>query len=147
MRGVCRIRPGLPGISDNVRVISIVGRFLEHSRIYAFYTGDEARYYIGSADMMPRNLDRRVEAIVPIEDTYQLEDDGEEAERIHREVLAAELVYSDPDIAVLRFGEAEWMLHADHTYRDHPQHVQLIEELIKGHVANRAAIQYETGPT
>ncbi len=68
VRGNCRIRPNLPGISENIRVISIIGRFLEHSRIWCFANGGDARYFIGSADWMRRNLSNRVEAIVPIED-------------------------------------------------------------------------------
>lgn len=68
VRGNCRIRPGLPGISENVRVISIVGRFLEHSRIFYFQNGGNPRYLLGSADWMKRNLSDRVEVIVPIED-------------------------------------------------------------------------------
>jgi polyphosphate kinase len=68
VRGNCRIRPGIPGISDNVRVISIIGRFLEHSRIFYFYNDGAPQYYIGSADWMRRNLSSRVEAAVPIED-------------------------------------------------------------------------------
>lgn len=68
VRGICCLRPGLPGISDNIRVISIIGRFLEHSRIFYFYNEGEEQLLIGSADWMPRNLNRRVEAIVPIED-------------------------------------------------------------------------------
>lgn len=68
VRGICGLRPGLPGVSETIRVFGIVGRFLEHTRILAFTVGDETSYWIGSADMMVRNLDNRVEAFTPVED-------------------------------------------------------------------------------
>jgi polyphosphate kinase len=68
VRGVCRLRPGLPGYSETIRVISIVGRFLEHARIFRFGNGGRPEHFLGSADWMSRNLDFRVEAIVPVEE-------------------------------------------------------------------------------
>jgi polyphosphate kinase len=68
VRGMCSLRPGLPGISDQISVVSVIGRFLEHSRLFWFANGGEPEAFIGSADWMPRNLNRRVEAVAPVED-------------------------------------------------------------------------------
>ena len=67
IRGISTVRPGVPGVSDNIRVRSIVGRLLEHSRVYYFENGGNYEIYMGSSDWMPRNLDRRVEILTPVE--------------------------------------------------------------------------------
>ncbi|MGB3534303.1 MAG: polyphosphate kinase 1 [Microcoleaceae cyanobacterium] len=74
IRGICCLRPGVEGVSENIKVISIVGRFLEHSRVFYFYNCGEEEVYIGSADWMPRNLNRRIEAITPVEDSRLAKD-------------------------------------------------------------------------
>src|SRR5882672_2556216 len=84
VRGICALRPGVRGLSDRIRVRSIVGRFLEHSRIYYFGNGGEEEIYIGSADWMPRNLYERVEVLVPLRDEFL-------RERVRREILDAYL--------------------------------------------------------
>ncbi len=98
IRGICCLRPGVPGVSENIRVISIVGRFLEHSRAFWFHNGGASEVYIGSADWMPRNLDRRIEAVAPIEDPHH--------RRTMREVL--ELMWED--------NRQAWDLLPDGTY-------------------------------
>jgi polyphosphate kinase len=84
VRGICCLRPGLKGISENIRVISIVGRFLEHSRVFFFLNGGQSEIYLSSADLMGRNLDRRVELMFPVEDPAMADD-------LRREVLESAL--------------------------------------------------------
>ena len=97
VRGICRLRPGVPGVSENIRVRSVVGRFLEHTRVYAFANGGDPKGYASSADWMSRNLDRRVEACFPIEDAN------------HRDRVLKELEL------YIRDGSA-WELQPDGTY-------------------------------
>ncbi len=84
VRGICGLRPGVRGVSDHIKVRSIVGRFLEHSRIYCFANGGEEEVYIGSADWMPRNLYERVEVLTPLQDPMA-------RERVYQEILGAYL--------------------------------------------------------
>ncbi|MDC5241583.1 hypothetical protein NRA25_18575 [Acinetobacter baumannii] len=72
MRGICSLKPGVPGLSENITVRSVLGRYLEHSRIFAFDNDGDPQVFIGSADMMHRNLDRRVEALVRVVAPNQL---------------------------------------------------------------------------
>ena len=69
IRGICALRPGVKGLSENIRVRSVLGRFLEHSRVYHFEARGQRKYFVGSADLLPRNLDHRLEAVAPVEDT------------------------------------------------------------------------------
>jgi polyphosphate kinase len=84
VRGMCALRPGVRGVSDRIRVRSVVGRFLEHSRIFYFANGGDEEFYLGSADWMPRNLYERVEVMFPIKDPML-------RDRIHHEILEAYL--------------------------------------------------------
>jgi polyphosphate kinase len=115
-RGICSLRPGIPGISETIRVRSIVGRFLEHSRIYWFLNGGQEEMYIGSADLMERNLDRRVEALVPIRDPEILEHLRDvvlnaylrDSDRAF--VLDSAGGYSRPDAAAGAFNSQQFLL-------------------------------------
>jgi polyphosphate kinase len=98
VRGICCLRPGMPGISDRIRVVSIVGRFLEHSRIFYFGNDGNEEMYFGSADWMPRNFDRRVEVVTPIENRLLH----------HRVCSLLETCLAD--------NRQAWDLHPDGTY-------------------------------
>ena len=101
IRGMCCLRPGLPGFSDTVRVVSVIGRFLEHSRLFWFGNGGTPEVFIGSADWMPRNLDRRVEAVAPIEEPHLI-----------KELEGVLELYLNDDGA--------WHMAADGTYKQAP---------------------------
>ncbi len=84
IRGICCLRPGVPGVSDNIRVTSIVGRFLEHSRVFCFANGGAEEIYLGSADLMERNLDRRVEVLFPVLDPLLIDQIREGILRVYQ---------------------------------------------------------------
>ncbi len=125
VRGICCLRPGLPGISENIRVVSIVGRLLEHSRIYTFERGGEHTVYIASADLMPRNLDHRVELAAPIAEPHLREELLDTLER----------AFAD--------NQSSWELHGDGSWTrrsalpgERPRNMQL--ELAELHAARAA---------
>jgi polyphosphate kinase len=103
VRGICSIRPGVPGLSENIRVRSVLGRFLEHSRVFWFAGGGEPVVYIGSADMMHRNLDRRVEAMVRLRDP--------------RDIVELDELMT----LIMDQGTASWHLDADGGWTRHHQ--------------------------
>ena len=113
VRGICALRPGVPGLSENIRVRSILGRFLEHSRIFWFENGGEPQAWLGSADMMHRNLDRRVEVLVRLPDAGSVEEVGE----------LLDLAFDDRTSA--------WVLDPDGTWHRNGGEVHLQEELIE----------------
>jgi polyphosphate kinase len=94
-RSLCGLHPGLPNLSDNIRVVSIVGRFLEHTRIYYFHNGGNPEFYLGSADLMPRNLDRRIETLFPIEDPALKQELIEILDIVRADNVNARLMQSD----------------------------------------------------
>jgi polyphosphate kinase len=130
VRGISCLVPGIEGVSENIRVVSVVGRFLEHSRIYAFQRNDATRVYIGSADLMPRNLDTRVELLAPVDDPTLKEDLLDTLERSLADETNA------------------WDLQPDRTWvrrtpeENDPRSVQ--RELMLGHAARAAEAQTQS---
>jgi polyphosphate kinase len=127
VRGICCLRPGVPGVSENIHVTSVVGRFLEHSRIYAFERNGGCTVYIGSADLMPRNLDTRVELLAPVRDPALRDDLTDALDRC----------FADDTNA--------WQLHDDGSWERRtadarePRNAQ--RELMDGHAARAAEAQ------
>jgi polyphosphate kinase len=117
VRGICCLRPGLPGISDRIRVISVIGRFLEHSRAWHFLNGGAREAYIGSADWMPRNLDRRIEAVAPVLDPH------------HRAELLAilDLMWGDNRQAWDLQSDGSYLQRAPGTEEERASHRMLVE--------------------
>src|SRR3954468_6310291 len=118
VRGICCLVPGLPGVSENIKVVSVVGRFLEHSRVYSFERGDERRILIGSADLMGRNLNNRVELVIPVED---------EAAQ-HELAHTLDVCFEDDTFA--------WDLESDGSYkrrtgRTHSVHADMMQRALK----------------
>jgi polyphosphate kinase len=131
IRGICCLRPGVPGVSENVRVVSIVGRFLEHSRIFAFERDKSRTMYIGSADLMPRNLDTRVELLTPVRD-----------EALRSDLLdTLERCFADDTNAWELGQDGSWTRRTPQG--PEPRNVQ--RELMMGHAA-RAPSEPASGP-
>ena len=128
VRGACCLRPGVSGVSENIRVVSIVGRFLEHSRIYAFQRGEQTAIFVGSADLMPRNLDSRVELVVPVDD------DDARAQLLD----TLERCFADTENAWDLAGDGSWT-HRRVPSGGQPRDVQA--ELMRAHLARAQLIE------
>ncbi|HSR68518.1 MAG TPA: polyphosphate kinase 1 [Acidobacteriota bacterium] len=115
VRGICCLRPGIPGVSDNITVTSVVGRFLEHSRIYYFRNGGQEEILAGSADLMPRNLDHRVETLFPVEDPKLLQAIRDDILFLHlRDNVKARLLLPDGTRMRLRPARGETAIDSQH---------------------------------
>ena len=127
VRGACCLRPGVPGVSETIRVVSLVGRFLEHSRIYYFHNGGRYQIYCGSADLMRRNLDRRVEVLFPVEDLAlkkHLRDDI--LEPYLKDTVNAHVLQSDGSYVRLHPAAGEVPFSVQHWFLTH--HKKISEE-------------------
>nr|WP_218852561.1 RNA degradosome polyphosphate kinase [Spelaeicoccus albus] len=129
VRGICALRPGVPGLSETIQVRSVVGRFLEHSRAFTFAGGGDPTVYIGSADMMHRNLDRRVESLVRLTSP----------EHIQEIEALFDLAFSEKTEAWLLDGDGAWT--RNHLAEDGHALVNLQEELLRVHGKRRARVR------
>jgi polyphosphate kinase len=130
IRGICCLVPGVEGVSENIRVVSIVGRFLEHSRVFTFQRGDEHLVFIGSADLMPRNLDTRVELVAPVQDPVLRDDLLDTLER----------AFADDTHAWELQPDGEWVRRTrdENSGVGGPEPRDLQRELMLGHTARAA---------
>jgi polyphosphate kinase len=122
VRAICSLRPGVPGLSESIEVRSILGRFLEHSRVYWFDNGGEPEAWIGSADMMHRNLDRRVEVLVRLPETALVDEVSEMLDLAFWHETAA------------------WELHSDGDWVQNSGRVSYQETLIERHRRRRTSV-------
>jgi polyphosphate kinase len=129
IRGFCCLRPGVKGVSDNIRVKSIIGRFLEHSRIYYFHNQEEPDIYVGSGDPMPRNIDRRVEVLFPLEDEAERQQIITILTVYLHDTAKSHLLQADGryELAINKLAEGEkpfnsqhWLLYGRHSYKQAP---------------------------
>ncbi|MBI5933781.1 MAG: polyphosphate kinase 1 [Chloroflexi bacterium] len=120
IRGICCLRPGIKGVSENIRVISIVGRYLEHSRMYYFYNEGREEMYLGSADLMTRNLNHRVEVVFPVENKAHLHYLREEALAMYlKDNSSARVMKPDGDYARLQSKEKEEAINVQQRLMNH----------------------------
>jgi polyphosphate kinase len=111
VRGICCLRPGIEGISENITVRSIVGRFLEHCRIYQFQYGGIKKIYMGSADLMQRNLNRRVELLFPVDEPAIMEKVELVASYLFKDNVKARILQSNGDYIRVPIGKDEHHLN------------------------------------
>lgn len=142
VRGICCILPGIPGFTENIRVMSIVGRYLEHARIFSFGTGAAQKIYIGSADMMTRNTEKRVEVACPILDDNIRRQINHYLKVMLSDNVKARVLLSDGSYVKKKAAEplvdsqAAFMEEAIHAKREEPEKERLISEWIKGILEN-----------
>ena len=117
VRGICSLRPGIPGVSENIRVTSVVGRFLEHSRIYYFYNNGDEKIFMGSADLMPRNLNQRVEVLFEVENQQNIRYLRDEILAVYlADNLKARLMLPDGSYKRIKPQENETSLSSQETF-------------------------------